>query len=344
MNNTPLISIITVFYNEELYIERCLESITKQSYHNIEVILINDGSTDASLEIVQKFCSRFNKSKIISIENSSQGEARNFGLKNATGEYLTFLDADDELEAEMIAVCVENILQYETDLCICKFEIRNNDGNPVHIGGWKNGMSTINTTAALVPQLFSFGISETVWGKLFKTEIAQQITFEKWIWFDDIPFVLEYLFKAKTVSFVENSLLKIHKRDSSITRRTIEPKRITDSHLAFLLQLDIVKKYHNDNTMKYAVAKHHISVLIDNYLIQIIDKKDIQNPLAVQKVFLDNVDAFKTIIQNENIPLKPKDVVIIKMLTLPKVIGWNNVAFLMKFFKRKRLSDLAQLK
>jgi glycosyltransferase involved in cell wall biosynthesis len=344
MNRTPLISIITTFYNEAICLERCLASIAKQTYKNIEVILINDGSTDASLEIAESFGHQFGMSKIISIENSGHSEARNIGLKNATGEYLTFLDADDEFEAEMITTCVKNILQHKTDLCICKFKIMNNAGNPTHVSGWKEGISNIKTTVALVPQLFSYGVSETVWGKLFKTEMAQQITFEKGIWFDDNPFLLEYLFKAKIVSFVEESLLKIHKRDTSITRRTIEAKRITDSHLAFLLQLNTVKKYDTDSIIKYAVVKHHISVLMDNYLLQLIDKKDIANATALQKVFLDNVQAFKTVIKNESIPLKLKDSIIIKILTLPKIVGWNTTSFLMKILKRKRLQDLARLK
>ena len=125
-HNEPLVSIIIAFYNEEEYLERCLESVKNQTYKNLEVILINDGSTDSSLQIAESFTLFFKNVIIRTIKNSGLSEARNTGLDMMEGEYVTFLDADDELEKEMISICINKITEERSDLVLCKFSIINN--------------------------------------------------------------------------------------------------------------------------------------------------------------------------------------------------------------------------
>ncbi|MGL6105767.1 glycosyltransferase family 2 protein [Romboutsia sp.] len=94
MNNKK-ISVIVPVYNVEKYLERCLNSLLNQTYKNLEIILINDGSTDSSEEIRKKYSKQDEKIKFISQENKGIAETRNVGIKNSTGEYIAFLDSDD---------------------------------------------------------------------------------------------------------------------------------------------------------------------------------------------------------------------------------------------------------
>ena len=101
-------------------------------------------------------------------------------------------------------------------------------------------MKDVKKTSELIPQMFSYGISETVWGKIYKSDIAKKIKFVKGIWFEDSPYLFEYLFLSDNACLVKDSLLKIHKRDTSITRRVLEEKRILDCHRIFEIHMYLV--------------------------------------------------------------------------------------------------------
>ena len=95
MQNNPLISVIIPAYNVEKYINRCIESIIYQDYKNIEVIIINDGSTDNTREICEQYIKQDKRIRLINTENRGAGSARNTGIENANGKYFSFIDADD---------------------------------------------------------------------------------------------------------------------------------------------------------------------------------------------------------------------------------------------------------
>ena len=113
MNNK--VSIIVPIYNAEKWLEKCINSIIKQLYHNIEILLVNDGSTDKSLEICQKFAKKDNRIIIIDKPNEGVSKSRNIGIEKATGEYIKFVDSDDWLEENTCEELVELIEKEKTD-------------------------------------------------------------------------------------------------------------------------------------------------------------------------------------------------------------------------------------
>ena len=341
---TPLISIITTFYNEEELLPRCLQSVKNQSYRNIELLLINDGSTDNSEKISEDFKTNFINCKIISIENVGHSEARNIGLQNATGQYLTFLDADDELENDMVASCVRKIMEDKSDLVISNFTIYNQKNLPEMIGGFKSRNQHITHAKDLQAEMFNNGISENVWAKLFNTKLAKKIVFEKELWFDDRPFLFEYLCIANKVSFIDTSLLKIHKRDTSITRRIIEPKRILDGTKVFNLELKTAKKYNKLIKFRQMIAEHHLNFLVDNLLIQIIEKNKIQDLKLVRHTLINQIIIFKNVLVQENISISNKYSIMLHLLHLPIFFGWRFTNFIFRILKRKRMHGILKLK
>lgn len=340
----PLVSIIITFYNEEIVLDRCLKSVQNQTYKNIEVILINDGSNDNSLQIAESFFPYFTICKIISIENVGHSEARNQGLKNSKGDYVTFLDADDEFEFDMIASCMQTVFQENTDLIVCKFTVFDKEARPVIISGWKESVGKIKSTNELVYEMFTHGISENVWAKMFKSTIAKQIFFLKDLWFDDRPFVMEYLFKANTVSFLDKSLLRIHKRNSSITRRTLEAKRIIDETRAFKQELKLFKKYSTITKLKEKIMMNHAAILMDTFIIQIIEKDTIVNLPLVRKTYLNCVKEFKIMIQKEQLNLNFKKQLKLKLLSFPVFFGWNFSNIIVEKLTKRRMETIRLLK
>ena len=121
MNNNALISIIIPAYNTQEYIHRAIESSLRQSYKNIEIIIINDGSTDETLRTAQTYADKDNRIKIFHQENKGVSSARNHGIREARGKYITFLDSDDWFEDDAVEILLAAQLDYPDKIIIANF-------------------------------------------------------------------------------------------------------------------------------------------------------------------------------------------------------------------------------
>lgn len=131
MSQSPLVSIIIPVYNVELYLARCLNSIINQSYKNIEIILINDGSTDNSGKICDEYAKKDKRIFVFHKENAGVSTARNFGIKKSTGEYIRFIDSDDDIPLDSTAELVQNMLQDNYDIVQGGFVVLNDKGKSI---------------------------------------------------------------------------------------------------------------------------------------------------------------------------------------------------------------------
>ncbi|MGR9545899.1 glycosyltransferase family 2 protein [Priestia megaterium] len=116
--NGPLVSVIVPVYNVQEYIERCLLSILKQTYKNFEVIVINDGSTDCSLDIVERIAREDERIFIYNKKNGGQATARNMGLRYMKGDYLIMVDSDDYIQEHLIETCLKTVRETKCDLVL----------------------------------------------------------------------------------------------------------------------------------------------------------------------------------------------------------------------------------
>ena len=116
-----MISVIIPVYNAEQYIKRCLNSVLNQTFNDYEIIMVNDGSTDGSLEILKKYESQNSKLKVITQKNLKAAAARNSGLKYASGEYIAFIDADDYVHNDYLRILYENMVNFKADVSTCGF-------------------------------------------------------------------------------------------------------------------------------------------------------------------------------------------------------------------------------
>lgn len=344
MFDQPSISLIIAFYNEELYLDRCLQSAVNQTYKNIEVVIINDGSTDNSLQIAEKYLNAFENVKLISIKNSGHAEARNVGLQNCSGSFVTFLDADDTLELNMMEVFTNKLSNFKFDIAICDITIYAENGIEKFNSKWNKSNNQMVNSKDLLLELYFNGISENIWAKFFKTEIAKQITFEKNLWFDDRPFLIEFLHISDSAIFIDEKLVNNYRRSSSITRRFLESKRIVDVYRVFELELKIYKNYKNLESFKDKIGKFTLDVLMDTYLMQIIDIQNIDSINEVRKVFISYIEKFKIEINTQNINLKLKDKIALQLLISPKLLGWNIINFIFSNLKKDRITSLKKLK
>lgn len=340
----PIISIIITFFNEELYLERCLQSVVSQSYSDFEVLLIDDGSTDDSLVVAKKFSNLLLNAKIISIENVGHAEARNIGLQNCTGTYVTFLDADDTLAPKMMEECIESIQERNSDILICDFHIFSDDGKIEMQSKWHSSYSTISNTAEMANYFYQGKVVETVWAKVFLTEIAKKITFTKGLWFDDRPFLIEFLLLSKSVTFLPKKLVNTYCRKSSITRRVLTEKRIHDVFYLFEVELALIKKYQVESHYRSGVFKNTLDYFMDTYLIQIIDENEIAQIKPLRNYYLKLLSDFKKAIKQEKINFSSKDRLALVVVALPHFVGWNISNRIIYYLKYNRLCAIKKIK
>lgn len=194
----PLISVIVPVYNSEKYLRRCIDSILNQSYSNLEIILIDDGSTDGCKKIIDEYSKKDSRIIAISQKNSGQSHARNVGLAGATGEYVSFIDSDDEIHEdfilELFAVYNNNVDLSVIGMCYRKLDIHkeiNTYLKRLRPRGKKESIQNYTL------RLLTFdGRMYPVINKLFRTSILKEnhLSFEEGLNFaEDTEFVLRYL-------------------------------------------------------------------------------------------------------------------------------------------------------
>ena len=187
-----LISIIIPVYNGENDIGRCLESITKQTYQNIEVIIIDDGSTDGTYKVCEKFALNDNRINIIRTTNCGVSVARNIGLDNISGDYFTFMDADDVIKDTFLEILLNQMKSFDIEMVICGME-ETGDGTCVYRATYPDGEYDISENSNVLADLFVSHLLNSNGNKLYKKKLGVVRFKSGLLAGEDLDFNLKYL-------------------------------------------------------------------------------------------------------------------------------------------------------
>ena len=216
----PKISIILPVFNEEKYIKKAIESVLNQTFGDFELIIVNDGSTDNTLNIINQF--NDSRIKLITQPNQGPGASRNSALKIACGDYVMFLDGDDWYCHDALEVAYGEITSKNTDISI--FQIIKYDGNSYSQNSWFNldnfpGDFENRVFAPHECRDFLFDISVSAAQKIFRRDFLVEISaeFPEGIYFEDMPFFFYTFLKADKISIIRRHLYVRRKHDGSIT-------------------------------------------------------------------------------------------------------------------------------
>ena len=195
-----MISIIVPVYNVEEYLEECLESIRKQTYQDIEVILVNDGSTDGSHAICERYCQMDKRFRLINQKNQGQSVARNRGVKESLGEYIMFVDSDDVVSLGLL----EQLMKYMSDgidIVECNrteaIQCLNEEKKDIHV-------KEFDSNEALY-QCFNHGVSWSPVAKLYRREIVEKVPFLENLIYEDFYtgiVSLKYIHKMRKINYI----------------------------------------------------------------------------------------------------------------------------------------------
>lgn len=253
----PLISIIVPVYNTEKFLLSCIESILNQDYKNIEVILVNDGSTDNSSLICKKYARIDKRVSMIEKKNAGVSAARNTGLFVARGDYIGFVDSDDKIMQNMYSNLLERIEFDKSDICVlAKYTIR-----PFKWG--RIGKRVIDKNEA-IKRLFLLEFPTSVWAYLYRREIIDQIYLNEDIhFFEDFEFNYRILKRCNKISLCNEYLYEYRINDYSINMSCPIEKKLSSLIIYDQIRKDYKDKKIGSNLYKYSIlARVHLLLSI----------------------------------------------------------------------------------
>lgn len=256
--NKQLISIIVPVYNAENYLNKCIESLINQTYNSLEIILINDGSTDNSRHICEKFAKKDKRIKLINQKNSGVSVARNKGIDIAKGKYICFVDSDDYVSQEFVEKMFNHIKINRADLAICNINKVNNKG--IKYQDYTSFDKNIITKEEYYESINSFG--GFLWNKIFKKSIIGNLRLEEDIYYcEDELFVINYVEKCNKISCINEPLYFYctHSNSLSSWKDGWNEKKITIIK-AKQKALNILSKY------QFSIYKDYYLKCLCNYI------------------------------------------------------------------------------
>lgn len=255
MSDNIELSIIVPVYNSEAYLERCIKSLLAQKLTNIEVLLINDGSTDNSLEICRKFEVEDTRVKVFNQENSGQSRARNLGLENALGEYITFTDSDDWVDDDYYAKLVDAARRNDADVACGSIIRERKNSNKFRINYIEEKCYIYpqeKIDAACVPDMCY------VWNKVYKASFLKEIKlkFIEGMFFEDVDFVTRAVYFSNKIVTVPGVYYhyRVNLNSTVKTMRKSDKKRF-DSILSKKYVLEFFRKHNLTSRSRNLIKK-----------------------------------------------------------------------------------------
>lgn len=214
-----LISIIIPVYKVEKYLEKCIQSVINQTYENLQIILVDDGSPDNCGKICDEYAKKDHRIEVIHKSNGGLSDARNKGLEIAKGEYIGFIDSDDYIESDMYEVLYNLLKQYNADVSICNFYTVSQ--GKIAIKNAENGIKEYNRIEILKEVLLDNNIQSYAWNKLYKKELFDEIKYPVGKKYEDIGTTFYLLEKCnKVVVTGKPEYYYINRQDSIVNNVT----------------------------------------------------------------------------------------------------------------------------
>ncbi len=284
------VSVIVPIYNAGNYLDKCINSIVNQTYSNLEIILIDDGSNDNSPEIYKIWCEKDDRIKTIVQENSGQASARNRGLDCANGKYICFVDSDDYIDSLMIEKMVTRMEEDASDICCCGMNLVYANGDVSAI----KRESKIIRSAEAFKDLFNVNGSKIgleVWNKIYKNDIFKKIRFSVDMIYEDAEINIRILENDYLISVMEEPFYNYFQSENSTMRKKFN-YRDFDRLKVWKTALDIAIKTYPNCVEIAKIRKLRCEI----YLLY----KGIINKIDFSQDFFDQIrnDILKTPIKN----------------------------------------------
>ena len=332
MNQT--ISVIVPVYKVANYLSKCIDSIINQSYSNLEIILVDDGSPDSCGQICDNYAASDNRIKVIHKENGGVSDARNAGLSMATGYYVSFVDSDDYIKSRFFHILLDMISKYDLDIAQCDYqEIFEDHENDIESSiNLSDNISVYNKYEAL-SNLYNQNCTKAVvlWNKLYKRSLFKNILFPKVNIHEDEYTIYKIFFNAKKVGVISVPLYYYLQRSNSLVSNIYKIQSFKIIFSGYMEQIDFYQQNKLIN-LEY-LAKTHLENRIFFYIYQIANKSNKEKKKLLKYIinyYKKNINVF------EHIPSKSlHNRFVMKVLFFPYsfILSFNKLKYIkMNYF------------
>jgi glycosyltransferase involved in cell wall biosynthesis len=285
----PIVSVIVPVYNCEKYISSCLDTLLNQTYTNIEIIIVNDGSIDGSEKIIKRYKERDNRIVYYYQKNSGPSAARNKGIQNSSGEYLVFIDSDDTVQKYYIESMLNKMINSNSDLVTCGYKDISVYGILDCIDFQFDNSVSIHTFMDMVCK----GTGGVIWGKLYKLEIIKKYNLEmdKNIFMsEDLVFVLQYASHSKSFASIKEYLYNYNRLNQNSISSNISISYMENYYLVCKHMENIFYSVNMDERK----MNQMISKRIQDVVINLVEQQSINiNTIGVKNA-INNVKKLVT--------------------------------------------------
>lgn len=313
----PLVSIVVPVYNAKEYLKECFDSVAGQTYKNIEIILVNDGSTDGSGILADSLAFIDKRVRVVHKENGGLSDARNAGIRQSSGEYLTFVDNDDIIHPQLVETLVDLIESKDADIAQCD---NTRDVSKLGHRGFK--LWVYSGTAAFTELMKYKSVSPTAWGKLYRASLFNDFNLEFPVGrtHEDTAILYKLIFHARRFVSV-NSRLYFYRYNSESIMNSAYTEKYYESVKLYVDELDAFIETNAIN-IKQQIVYRHKSLRYISVLFRLATKRP------------DATDAYAYFeYKNREYALKSRDILCIIASYLarnPKLLrlfsGWHSVA------------------
>lgn len=284
-----LISVIVPIYNVEKYLDKCIQSIIGQTYKNLEIILVDDGSKDNSGKICDKYAKEDSRIKVIHKKNGGMSDARNKGLEAASGKYIQFVDSDDYMAENMMEILHKDLIENDADISLCAhYIVRENEFSTD--ASYEKIVYT--NREAIEEFLLDTKIRSYVWNKMFKKSLFDNIKFPTGRVFEDLLTISKIFTEAKRLVLDDTPLYYYVQREGSVLHTQTKELRLAYINATFEVydyiksKFDNMEKFYNFNIALITINTYNDIGLFKMY--DLIDEEIIQNLyIKTKKIFED---------------------------------------------------------
>lgn len=323
-----LITVIVPMFNSEKTIEKCLDSIINQSYENLEIILVDDYSTDNTLKVCEKYLLKDKRIKIVKNESKGVAMARNTGIKYALGDYIGFVDSDDYIDKNMYMELYTKLNENHSDIAVCGFyHVEDNIIKQIYIENENFELDSKEALKMMIDEKYTFSVCP--WNKLVKKELYDNISFPIGVIYDDLATIYKLILKAKKIIYFSKEHYYYQVNQESTCRKEIYNSKVKK-------KIEIMNELYNLVTDNYNELENDFKVFLIVQYMSVInsmiksEKFDRYVYIEFQKHVFKNINK---IIKNKIISIKKK----IQILILATSFKIYKNMYLRKIYKNEKI-------
>lgn len=249
----PLISMVLPVYNVSAYLRKCLDSVVKQDYPDLEIILVDDGSEDESSSICDEYAEKDSRIKVIHKTNGGLSDARNAGSDVASGEYITFVDSDDSISPDYVSYLYSLIRKYGTKMSLCTHTVVFENGDQTVYGD--GGDECLDAETCIRRMLYHDVIDTSAWAKLYHRSLVKEIRYPYGVLYEDIGTTYKFFMACGKIACGYQSKYQYYIRKNSIVTGSFNPRKFDLLKMTDQMGEDVVNAYPQ---LKNAVMRRRV--------------------------------------------------------------------------------------